>query len=33
MGLRTRKDNNDGDADADGIIDVAHDDANECTST
>ena len=33
MGLRTRKDNDDGDTDADGVIDVAHDGADERTST
>ena len=33
MGLRTRKNNDDGDADADGVINVAHDGADECTST
>lgn len=33
MGLRTGKDNDDGDSDADGIIDVAHNGADERTST
>ena len=33
MGIRTRKDDDNGDADADGVIDVAHDGADERTST
>ena len=33
MGLHTRKDNDDGDSDAGGVIDVAHDGADERAST
>ncbi len=31
-GLRTCKDNDNGDTDAEGVIDVTHDGANECAS-